>query len=165
MLELIKANPYSLLGIMVVADVIGLAVFSAIMLKKENKNSAVKKILVVLAIVLAVDGAYSVYVFRTNTFYDRNCEKYTSMQSVVYYNKSGKAYKLEDKYFKSIDGTDMFLADRAYVDSDGFLVYDRAKKIHKTDLECFYADDDGNKYYKATEVKWNSSGEVGIIIN
>ncbi len=164
MLELIKENPFSLLGIMVIADVIGVAVYAVCAMKKD-KATALKRILILTAVVILLDGACGIYITKMNTFYDRNMERYSSIQDVVYYKTNGKAYKLKDGYFVSLDGTDMFTAEKAYVTEDGFLVYDRDGNIHKTELECFYKDDAGNKYYKATEVKWNSKGEAGIIIN
>lgn len=164
MLDMFKENPFAILGIMVIIDIIGVVVYAFYALKKD-RNTALKKLLIVAAVLIVVDGAYSIYVFKSNTFYDRNCESYSSMKSVVYYKTNGKAYKLDGEYFVSLDGTDMFTAEAAYVNEEGFLFYDKSGRIHKTELECIYKDDEGNKYYKATEVKWNSKGEAGIIIN
>lgn len=159
-------SPYIIIAIMIAVDLISVPLFIRSILKKDiRKKGAV--ITAFLAVFIAVEVAFSVFYINVNQFYDREGNVYTSQGDVLYYDREGKEYilyqtKVDRWHFVSKDGKYMYTAERVYVDEDGFIIYDKENRLQKTDREYVFVDSDGNEYYPASEIKWNSKGEIRV---
>ena len=121
-------NPYIIIGVMVVIDLITLPIIIKKILKKDGKNKGIK-IAVLIAAFVIVEAVCSFFCIESNVFYDREGNQYKSAESIVYYDREGVSYTLREtgmarKHFVSTDGRIMRIAERAYVDKDGYLVFD-----------------------------------------
>lgn len=160
-------NPYVILAVFLSIDVIIIPLIIIAVVKKFPQGKRVKWIASVMAAVLIIEAASSALYINSHTFYDRYSNKYTDIEAIQYYDRNGKAFYIEESalnkdHIVSNDGTEVYIASKVYVDMDGYLVYDRDKKIQKTDKEYVYADSDGNEYYSASEVKWSKNGKLSI---
>lgn len=168
MLDMFKADPYTLITLFAVSDIIGIIAFIIYTVKRTSKGKRLKKIVLATVCLVAVDLVMSFFIISSNTFYDRNGEKYRKLDEIKYYSDDGTAYhKTTDEmlrtYLVSEDETQMYLAERVYIDEDGFIVYDRRKEFKKENLEYVYFDTDGNKYYALDSVQWNKNGQIKLV--
>lgn len=159
-------NPYIIVAVMIVIDIVSIPFFIKSVLKKDIKNKGAV-ISLFLAVFIAVEVAFSVFYINTNQFYDREGNVYTSQEDVIYYDRDLKEYtlnqtKIDRWHFISTDGRYMHIADRVYVDKDGYIVFDQLNEFKKSDREFVYLDPEGNEYYRADEIKWNNKGEFKI---
>lgn len=99
-------------------------------------------------------------------YYDREGNSYTNPDDVIFYAKDGTQYVyLRDDSYKSFyvntkDESEKYEAIKCYVDKDGYFVYDEDGSIVIEDNLMTAKDSDGNIYYPAEIVTWNSSGEI-----
>lgn len=159
-------NPYIIIGVMVVIDLITLPIIIKKILKKDGKNKGIKIAVLVAAFVI-VEAVCSFFCIESNVFYDREGNQYKSAESIVYYDREGVSYTLREtgmarKHFVSTDGRIMRIAERTYIDKDGYLVFDLENEFKKSGEDGIYKDADGNEYYKAEEVKWKRNGEIKL---
>ncbi|MBP3939407.1 MAG: hypothetical protein IK955_08355 [Clostridia bacterium] len=157
-------NPYIIIGVMVVIDLITLPIIIKKILKKDGKNKGIK-IAVLIAAFVIVEAVCSFFCIESNVFFDREGNQYKSAESIVYYDREGVSYTLREtgmarKHFVSTDGRIMRIAERAYVDKDGYLVFDLKNEFKSAEKEGVYKDADGNEYYKAEDVSWKRNGEI-----
>lgn len=157
-------NPYVVIGIMIVVDLITLPFIIRKMLKKEGKHKGLKITILIVAFV-AIEAVCSFFYIDSNMFYDREGNQYTSYESVVYYDRDGREYllcetALGSKQFITRDGKITRIAERTYVDKDGYLVFDLQNRFVKTNKEGVYTDSDSNEYIKAEKAEWNRNGEM-----
>ncbi len=157
-------NPYVVIGIMIAVDLITLPFIIRKMLKKEGRHKGLKITILIVAFI-AIEAVCSFFYIDSNLFYDREGNQYTSTESVVYYDRDGKEYllcetALGSKQFMTRDGKITRIADRTYVDKDGYLVFDLQNNFVKTDEEDVYTDADLNEYIKAEKAEWNRKGEI-----
>ncbi|MBQ5592840.1 MAG: hypothetical protein IIU80_07830 [Clostridia bacterium] len=159
-------NPYIIVAVMLVIDLVSIPFFIRSMLKKNirNKGAAITLLLVAF---IAVEAAFSVFYINANRFYDREGNIYTSAEDVIYHDREGNEYtlyptKADHWHFISTDSRYTYIAERVYVDKDGYIVYDRENKIKETDLKYVYADDEGNEYYRADEIRFDSKGSIRL---
>ncbi len=159
-------NPYIIVAIIIIIDLLTLPFFIRSFLKKEMKHKGVVLALF-LAVFIAVEAAFSVFYINANQFYDREGNTYTSQEDVLYYDREGVEYilhetKIDRWHFISTDGKSMYTSKRVYVDKDGYIVYDRPNEFSKTDREFVYTDAESNEYFRAEEIKWNHKGEMNV---
>lgn len=159
-------NPYIIVAVMIVIDIVSIPFFIKSVLKKDIKNKGAV-ISLFLAVFIAVEVAFSVFYINTNQFYDREGNVYTSQADVIYYDRDSKEYTLNQTktdrwHFISTDGRYMHISDRVYVDTDGYIVFDQLNEFKKSDREFVYLDSEGNEYYRADTIKWSSKGEIKI---
>lgn len=159
-------NPYIIVAVMLIVDVISIPFIIKSILKKDIKKKGVV-IAIFLAAFVAIEAAFSVFYITSNQFYDREGNTYTAQENVLYYDRSGNEFILHetkaDRYhFISTDSKIMYIADRVYLDMDGYIVYDKENEFKQTDREYVYTDSDGNEYFRADEMKWNHKGEIKV---
>ncbi len=159
-------NPYIIVGIIIAVDIISIPFFIKSILKKDIKRKGAV-IALVLAAFIALEAFCSFLYVTSNQFYDRNGNTYTDIQSVIYYTREGDEFKLEEnslkyKHFVSTDGKQMYIAERVYIDMDGFIVYDRKNEFERSDREYVYLDSDGNEYFLAEYMKWDYKGNIKL---
>lgn len=160
-------NPYVVIGVMIAIDLITLPLIIRKMLKKEGRYKGIK-IAVLIAAFIAIEAVCSFFYIESSMFYDREGNQYKTAESVVYYDEQGTSYLLCEtgtvrrKHFVSTDGRIMRIAERTYIDKDGYLVFDLENEFKKSGEDGVYKDADGNEYYKAEEVKWKRNGEIKL---
>lgn len=161
-------NPYIVIAVMLVIDIVTLPIAIKKMLQKSNKNKGIKITLVIVAFIL-IEAVFS-YLYvnsaQDNAFYDRNGNPYSSAESVVYYDKIGNEYLLcetADGKMYFISGRMMNEAENTYVDKDGYIVYDSKGRFADTDEDGIYTDDKSNEYYKADEIRWDKDGQIQAV--
>ncbi|MBR6531080.1 MAG: hypothetical protein IKT61_01095 [Clostridia bacterium] len=159
-------NPYIIVAVMIVIDVVSIPFFIRAFLKKDIKNKGIV-LAVFLAVFIAVEAAFSVFYINANQFYDREGNAYTSQEDVIYYDRVGNEYilyptKVDRWHFVSTDSKYMYIAERVYIDMDGYIVYDKENNFLKTDLKYVYTDAEGNEYYRADEIRFNHKGEMKL---
>lgn len=157
-------NPYIIVAVMIVIDIVSIPFAIRAILKKNIRHKPVI-IAVLLAVFVAFEAAFSVLYINANQFYDRDGKAYASEEEVVYFNREGKEFflrqtKADRWHFISSDGKLMYISERVYLDSDGYIVYDRNNEFSQTDRKFVYTDGDGNEYFLAQEIKWNHKGEL-----
>ncbi len=160
-------NPYIIIGVMVAIDLITLPFIIKKILKKDGKNKGIK-IAVLVAVFVAVEAVCSFFCIESTVLYDREGNKYKSAESVVYYDEQGTSYTLREtgmarKHFISTDGRIMRIAERAYIDKEGYLVFDLKNEFKDTGKDGIYSDADGNEYYKAEDVQWKRNGDIVLV--
>ncbi|MBR3836400.1 MAG: hypothetical protein IKJ69_06425 [Clostridia bacterium] len=159
-------NPYIIVAIMIVIDIVSLPFIVRSMLKKDIRKKGIV-ITAFLAVFIAVEIAFSVFYINSNQFYDREGNIYTSQEEVLYYDREGNEYtlnqtKVDRWHFISTDGRRMHTAERVYVDEEGYIFFDAKNELIKTELEYAYTDGEGNKYFRADEIKWDHKGELTV---
>ena len=159
-------NPYVVIGVMIAIDLITLPFIIRKMLRKEGKNKGLK-IAILIAVFVIIEAITSFYYIEANMFYDREGNQYKSAESVVYYDEQGTNYLLCEtglakKHFVSTNGKIMRIAERSYIDKDGYLVFDIKNEFKESAEDGVYIDAEGNKYYKAEEVEWKRNGEIKL---
>lgn len=105
-------------------------------------------------------------------YYDREGKAYDNGDDVLYYDRNGNTYTYDDEdyVFESADGYE-FASYNCYVDEEGYFVYDKIadKDMSKAQIRYYdstenfvdvYADREGNFYYFADVVSWNSEGKM-----
>lgn len=94
-------------------------------------------------------------------FYDMKGNVYTDSDDVKYYDRDGNVYRYDDEedVFADYNG-EIYYTYFTYVDSDGYFVYDEDNKIYTDDVDGSYIDDEGNVYFYAPNVSWNSEGKL-----
>lgn len=158
-------NPYIVIAVIVIIDIISIPFAIKSILKKNIKHKGIILALF-LAVFIAVEAIFSVLYIDSHNFYDREGNTYTSQEDVVYYDKDCKEFILyhqikQDRWhFISKDGKNMYTAERMYLDTDGYLVYDRDNTFKQTELKYIYKDANGNEYFRADEMTWNKRGEM-----
>ena len=159
-------NPYIIVAVMIVIDIVSIPFVIKSILKKDMKRKGAV-IALFLTVFIAVEAAVSVFYIRSNQFYDREGNTYTSQESVLYYDRDGTEYilhqtKADRWHFISKDGKRMITSERVYVDSEGYIVLDEKNEFKKSDREYVYTDADGNEYYRAQEIKWTHNGGLKV---
>lgn len=99
-------------------------------------------------------------------YYDREGNIYYDDDDVLYYDKDGATYTYDDDDYWFVGETGArYDYAYCYVDSDGYFIYDAAgyendynAVITYDEITDSYYDKDGNIYYYADEVSWNSKG-------
>lgn len=160
-------NPYIVIVLTALVDLIALPVVIKSIIKGRAKRKGLTAAAVVSALI-AADVLFSFLYLNVNMYYDSKGNSYTEADQVMYYDRGSKTYSLEtDKFgtghFISSDGTRTMLADRVYVDTDGYIVFDAANSFKKSDKKYVYTDGKGGEYYRPEEIKWNSKGEIKVI--
>lgn len=159
-------NPYIIIGIMIVIDLISIPfVIRSIMKKNIRKKGAV--IAAFLAVFIVIEAAFSFFYISSNQFYDREGNVYQSQEDVLYYDRGGNEYilrqtKVDRWHFISKDSKYMYISERVYVDMDGYIVYDKENEFEKTDRKYVFKDSQGNEYFRAEEIKFNRKGEMKL---
>lgn len=161
-------NPYIIIAIMLVIDVITLPLIIKKMLKKATENKGLKVTLLIVAFVVIEAVFAFVYISSAEekAFYDRQGNRYSSSESVVYYDKMSNEYLLcetADGKMYFISGRIMNEADSMYIDKDGYLIYDSRGLFEDTDSDGIYKDKESNEYYRADEVRWDKDGQIHLI--
>ena len=169
MAELFK-NPLVSVTLLAVCDVIGILAFIIYTVKKQTETKKLKKIIPVIAGLVLIDILFSFLIISSNSVYDRNGKRYFSSDEITYYDIKGKSYHIsrDDElrsHLVSDDGIQMYIADRVYIDKDGYIVYDRTNTFKKKDKEYVYYDSEGNEYFSIADIKWKKNGEIKIIPN
>lgn len=159
-------NPYIVVAVMLVVDVISIPFIIKSILKKDIKKKGLA-ITAFLAVFIAIEAAFSVFYINANQFYDREGNTYTAAENVLYYDRSGNEFilhetKVDRYHFISTNSKIMYIAERVYIDTDGYIVYDKENEFKQTDREYVYTDSDGNEYFRAEEIKWNHKGELKV---
>ena len=159
-------NPYIIVAVMIVIDIISIPFIIRSILRKNIRKKGIA-IAVFLTVFIVVEAAFSAFYINVNQFYDREGNIYTSAEDVLYYDRDGREYilyptKADRRHFISTDSRYMYIAERVYVDKDGYIVYDRENKIRETELKYVYADDEGNEYYRADEIRFDSKGSIRL---
>ena len=159
-------NPYIIVAVMLVVDIISLPFIIRSMLRKNIRKKGAA-IALLLAAFIAVEAAFSVFYIRTNQFYDREGNVYLSQEDVLYYDRNGKEYilhqtKADRMHFISTDSRTMYISERVYTDMDGYIVYDKENKFSPTDRKYVYTDVDGNEYYRADEIRFDHNGDMRL---
>lgn len=157
-------NPYIIIAVMIVIDIITIPFAIKSILKKDIKHKGII-LAVFLAVFIVIEAAFSIFYIDSHNFYDREGNTYTSQESVLYYDKDGTGFVLQQTkadrwHFISEDGRRMLLAERMYLDMDGYLVFDSTNTFTQTDRKYVYTDKDGNEYFRADEITWNKKGEM-----
>ena len=158
-------NPYIVIAVMLVIDIVTIPLAIKSILKKDIKHKGII-LTAFFAVFLAVEIAFSFLYIDSHNFYDREGNTYTSQEDVLYYDKDGTEFILyhhikQDRWhFISKDGKNMYIAERVYLDMDGYLVFDRENTFEQTDRQYVYSDSDGNEYFRADEITWNRKGEM-----
>ncbi len=161
-------NPYIIIAVMVVIDLITLPFIIRKILKKDGENKGMKIALLIAAFVV-IELVFSfAYVSSADDdkFYDRLGNEYKSHESVIYYDSMGKEYLLcetADKKMYFISGRIMNAAEDTYINKDGYLVYDSKGRFTDADADGIYTDENLNEYYKADEVRWDKEGQIQFI--
>ncbi len=158
-------NPYVIIGIVIAVDIISVPFFIKSILKKNIKKKGAV-IALSLAAFIAVEAIFSFAYIDSKQFYDREGNAYTELAAVIYYDRDGREYRLQEAngyaYFISTDGRQTYIAERVYLDKDGYIVFDREKEFKRTDREYVYLDSDGNEYFLATDMKWSRNGQIKL---
>lgn len=158
-------NPYIIIAVMIVIDIITIPFAIKSILKKDIRHKGII-LAVFLAVFIVIEVAFSIFYIDSHNFYDREGNTYTSQESVVYYDRDGNEFVLykhikQDRWhFVTKDGKRMLIAERVYLDMDGYLVFDSADTFTQTDRKYVYTDKDGNEYFRADEITWNKKGEM-----
>lgn len=114
------------------------------------------------------DTHYGYIVDDKIVYYDREGNVYFDDDDVLYYDKNGATYTYDDDDY-SFEGETGVRYDYAYcfVDSDGYFIYDAEgyqndynAAITFNERTGDYCDKDGNIYYYADEVSWDSEGTM-----
>ncbi len=160
-------NPYIIIAVMLVVDIITLPMFIKSILKKDKIKR--KGIVIALCLVafIAIEGVTSFFYIDSKQFYDREGNVYADAESVIYYDRDGTEFLLKEtglnrKHFESKDGKRLLIAERMYLDSEGYLYFDRDELLSRTEKEYVYVDSEGNEYFKAEDVKFNRKGEIKL---
>ena len=163
-------NPYIIIAVMVVIDLITLPFIIRKILKKDGKNKGMKITLLVAAFIIVEVVFAFAYSGSADDgkFYDRLGNEYKSYESVIYYDAMGKEYLLCETaggkmYF--ISGRIMNEAEDSFINKDGYLVYDSRGRFTDADSDGIYTDENSNEYYKADEVRWDKEGKIKLIEN
>lgn len=159
-------NPYIIIAVMIVIDIITIPFAIKSILKKDIRHKGII-LAVFLAVFIVIEVAFSIFYIDSHNFYDREGNTYTSQESVLYYDKDGTGFVLQQTkadcwHFISEDGRRMLLAERMYLDMDGYLVFDSTNTFTQTDRKYVYTDKDGNEYFRADEITWNKKGEMQL---
>lgn len=157
-------NPYVVIAVMVVIDIITLPFIIRKILKKDIKHKAVKVTAMILVFVV-VEAVCSFMYIDSHTFYDRLGNQYQTQEGVRYYDREENEYVITEdnmgrEYFTSLSGKYTRIAELTYIDSDGYLYFDLTRELTKDDSKYAYTDEAGNKYYRPEEVEWNRNGEI-----
>ena len=168
MAELIK-NPLTAVAFITAADILGIIGIVIYTLRKYGKGKRLKKLIITVVCLAAADAVISFLILSSATLYDRNGTSYFEAESVRYYDENQNVYHLITdenlkEYLISENGTSMFLAERVYIDKDGYIVYDRFDEF-KQEKEFIFTNGDGNEYYPIKAVKWYKNGQIAININ
>lgn len=160
-------NQFIIPIIMIVADIFAIPIVIKLLMKKYSENPGkLRTMIIVFISVIVITDAVSIGVSVTRGIkFDREAVLYTQGEDVVYYDRDGDKYTLKEinskQYFVNSQESRMMFAQRVYVDMDGYIVLD-AGNTFKPESDGSYSDSDGNKYYPALEVKWNSKGEMQL---
>lgn len=157
-------NPYIVIAIMVVIDIVTIPFAIKSILKKNIKHKGII-LAVFLSVFIIAEIAFSALYIDSHNFYDREGNTYTSQENVVYYDKDGNEFllsqtKIDRWHFISKDGKRMLIAERVYLDMDGYLVFDSSDTFTQTDRKYVYTDKEGNEYFRADEITWSKNGEM-----
>lgn len=160
-------NSYIIPIIMIVADIFAIPIGLKLLMKKyaENPKKLRTMILVFISVLLITD-AVSIGVSVTKGMrFDREANVYMQGEDVVYYSRSGDQFTVKEinaqQYFVNSEESRMMLAQRVYVDRDGYIVLDTHNTFTQN-ADGSYSDADGNVYYPALSVKWNRKGEMQL---
>ena len=165
MLEIFK-NPYVAVAVIGILDVFGIIGFIIYTIKKPEQKKKLKKIGIAIACFVLADAVISFFIISSNTVYDRNGNRYVEKEKLAYYDKSENVYHIEkndssEAYMRSENGLNTFIAERVYIDRDGYIVYDRFNEfIQKNDF--VFTDSNSNEYYLLSAVKWDRHGNLVI---
>lgn len=157
-------NPYIVVAVMIVIDLITIPFAIKSILKKNIKKKGVV-IAAFLTVFIVIEAGFSMFYINSNNFYDREGNTYTSQENVVYYDREGTQYILHETkqdrwHFISKDSKHMYIAERMYLDMDGYMVFDRDDTFVQSDRQYVYIDGEGNEYFRADEMVWNRKGEM-----
>lgn len=100
------------------------------------------------------------------SYYDREGNSYTDPDDVIFYAKDGSQFvSTKDETYKTYfvntkDEAQRYDGLKCFVDKDGYFVYDNDGAIVLEDNLFKAKDSEGNIYYPAEIVTWNSSGEI-----
>lgn len=101
------------------------------------------------------------------SFYDMKGNAYKNMEDVIYYAKDGSQYvnvrdeKTYESFFVNTkDETQKYESLKCFVDKDGYFIYDADGAIDLDDTYMTAKDSEGNVYYPAEIVGWDSSGTL-----
>jgi hypothetical protein len=142
---------------------------------KLAKNSVIVFVIAVIAFVgsagvsvySSVSGAVDLLDSVSDTeYYDMKSNQYDDYYDVIYYDIDLNEYKYDvdedtyDGYFVNQSTNEKLLADKCYIDEQGYLFYDENDELVASDDYTTFTDSQGNTYYFATDVYWNSSGDM-----
>lgn len=100
------------------------------------------------------------------SYYDREGKAYSTPDDVIFYAKDGSQYvSTKDDNYKTYfvntkDETQKCEGLKCFVDEDGYFVYDKDGAIVLEDNLFTAKDSEGNLYYPAEIVTWDSSGKI-----
>lgn len=115
------------------------------------------------------DMHYGYTVNGETVYYDREGNAYSDDEDVLYYDRNGESYIYEEnKYsFESSETGKIYDYIYCFVDEDGYFVFDAAGAENDYNSTIIfdetigdYCDEDGNIYYYADEVSWDSEGNL-----
>lgn len=118
-------------------------------------------------------------------YYDRDGRAYSNESSVLYFSESEDSYKYisEEDCFINTESGNRIKSEDAYVDDNGYFCIRKEGMTHLDNdpytytisgseggtaaisIDVTYSDEEGNIYYRATEVTWNYSGETLVCGN
>lgn len=160
-------NPYVYIAVLIFIDIISIPLVVKKLLsgKSDRKRTAVK-IISAAAVFIAADCICIAFILGNSFSYDRTGERYKYNESVVYYTSEGGRFTLkgkgDDARFENANGTESYLAERVYVDDDGFLYFDVKNELAGRGQDGTYTDAEGKKYYRADSVEWNRYGDLSL---
>ena len=161
-------NPYVIVAVVIAADLISLPFIIRWIINKNSKtNKRVKWISAAVLISVVIDVVFSYAIISSSYSYDRTGKRYSYNETITYYTSDGKEFYYEEStrdrsHYVSKDGTEIYIADRVYVDKDGYLYYDKNNELTSNEGNDVYVDKDGNKYYRADKIEWNKNGDICI---
>lgn len=102
-------------------------------------------------------------------YYDREGNYYLDDDDVLYYDRNGATYTFDDDelIFESLETGKSYGNGYSYVDEEGYFIFDAAgdqddfnSMINYDANKDAFCDQDGNIYYFADEVSWDSEGNM-----
>ena len=130
-----------------------------------------KKRIIIFVILLVIVNVFLVVKNHNTGYikYDREHNKYSFYESIVFYNPDGERFKVNhEKYILySIDSDKTINGDNAWVNKEGYLVEINGKEIDFDDSKPLkepycYCDKEGNYYASPFVSYWDKDGNLTV---
>ena len=160
-------NPYVYIAVLILIDIILIPLTVKKLLSgKSGKKKKAASIVAAAAVFIVIDCICAAFIIGNSFSYDRTGKRYDYNEPVIYYTSEGGKFTLngtgDGARFANANGTESYLAERVYVDDDGFLYFDVKNELAGTKKDGTFTDADGKKYYRADAVEWNKYGDMSL---